>query len=301
MSGGEMPATEAANIPLPWLPTLTAAEYARFAAAVGDNVRLALAEDLGDGDKSSALLKQGRGIGKILAREAGVLAGAAWCQAAFQAVAANSICTWHYADGEKFNANSYLCTIEGSQAALVTAERTALNFLQTLAGTATATASLVAALAKSRCRLLDTRKTLPGLRLAQKYAVRCGGGENHRFGLYDMILLKENHLAEQEMTALVAAARQRFPDTPIVIEVENLEQLQLALTLSPFRILLDNFDLAGLKKAVALTQGRCLLEASGNITLENLPLFAESGVDYVSSGSITKHLKALDLSLRLGS
>lgn len=298
MSGIGMP--PAANaIPFPWLSTLTRADYARFAAAVGENVAIALREDLGDGDKSSALLNQGRGIGKILAREAGVLAGAAWCQAAFQAVDATSVCTWHYADGEKFSANSYLCTIEGSQAALVTAERTALNFLQTLSGTATATANLVAALADSRCRLLDTRKTLPGLRLAQKYAVRCGGGENHRFGLYDMILLKENHLAEQEMTALVAAARARFPDTPIVIEVENLEQLQLALTLAPLRILLDNFTLADLKTAVALTQGRCALEASGNISLANIRLFAESGVDYLSSGSITKHLKALDLSLRI--
>lgn len=295
MLGIGMPAA-----PFPWLTTLSAADYARFAAALGENVRTALNEDLGDGDKSSALLKQGRGIGKILAREGGVLAGAAWCQAAFQAVDETSVCTWHYADGEKFTANSYLCTVEGSQAALVTAERTALNFLQTLSGTATATATLVAALAGSRCRLLDTRKTLPGLRLAQKYAVRCGGGENHRFGLYDMILLKENHLAEQEMTALVAAARRRFPDTPIVIEVENFEQLQQALTLSPLRILLDNFTPSDLKKAVALTQGRCLLEASGNVTQENIAMLAESGVDYLSSGSITKHLNALDLSLRLG-
>jgi nicotinate-nucleotide pyrophosphorylase (carboxylating) len=283
----------------PWLPTLDAAEIARFSAALAANVQAALAEDLGDGDKSSALLQESSGSGSILAREAGVLAGAPWCQAAFMAVDKTIHCTWHYRDGDSFSANSTLCTVEGPQASLVTAERTALNFLQTLSGTATATAKLVAALAGSRCRLLDTRKTLPGLRLAQKYAVRCGGGENHRFGLYDMILLKENHLAQQEMAHLVAAARQRFPTTPIVIEVENLTQLKQALTLSPLRILLDNFSVAELEKAVALSQGQVPLEASGNITLENIQAVAFSGVDYLSSGSITKHVKALDLSLRL--
>ena len=208
--------------------------------------------------------------------------------------------TWNAPDGEAIRAGQTLCQIEGPARAILTGERTALNFLQTLSGVATRTRSYVDAIRGTRAIILDTRKTVPGLRLAQKYAVRCGGGQNHRLGLYDGILIKENHIAAAGsiVAAIEAAKASAAPGLLVEIEVENLQQLREALAAGARRILLDNFDLAGLRAAVGETRGRAQLEVSGGVTLANVRALAETGVDFISIGDLTKNLTAVDLSLR---
>ena len=270
------------------------------AAAVASDVTRALAEDIGSGDVSADLLPQRRVQARLLCREQAVLAGTPWFEACIHALDARAHVQWLHADGDALHADSVVCDIEADSRALLSAERTAINFLQTLSATATATAACVAAVGTARARILDTRKTLPGLRLAQKYAVRCGGGENHRMGLYDMVLLKENHLAAAGgIGAAVQAARALHPALPLVIEVETLAQLDEALVLAPTRILLDNFDLPRLNQAVQRAAGRVPLEASGGLDLAQLAEVARSGVDFISVGALTKHVRAVDFSLRV--
>lgn len=267
---------------------------------IADDVTRALDEDIGSGDVSARLIPAERDIsGRILARENCVLAGAAWAEAAFRRISNRIQVDWHKHDGERINANDELCTLAGPARALLTAERTALNFLQTLSATATVTRQYVDIVAGTRAQILDTRKTPPGLRMAQKYAVTCGGGHNHRIGLFDMVLLKENHImAAGSITAAVQTSRQIHPEVPLEVEVETLAQLYEALSVGVERILLDNFDLDGLRAAVVLNQGRAQLEASGNVDLTTLRAIAETGVDFISVGGLTKNIRAIDLSLR---
>jgi nicotinate-nucleotide pyrophosphorylase (carboxylating) len=267
---------------------------------IADDVTRALTEDMGGGDVSARLISSEQMMqGRIVARESCVLAGTAWAETAFRRVSNRSLVQWLYSDGDTVPAGSVICTLDGPARALLTAERTALNFLQTLSGTATATRAFVDAISGTMARILDTRKTVPGLRMAQKYAVTCGGGFNHRLGLYDMVLLKENHImAAGSITAAVQASRVINPDVPLEVEVETLDQLEEALAADVERILLDNFDLGGLRAAVDLNDGRAKLEASGNVDITTVRDVAETGVDYISIGAITKHVRAVDLSLR---
>lgn len=271
------------------------------AAVVRANVAAALAEDLGSGDASAALLDDLPARAWVLCREAAVIAGRPWFDACFEALDPAAQITWRVAEGQQVAAGSVLCTIAARTRALLSAERSALNFLQLLSATATTTAAHAATLAGSNTRLLDTRKTLPGLRLAQKYAVRCGGGHNHRLGLYDAVMLKENHIAAAgSISAAVARARARFPALPLIVEVESLPELDEALAAGCDRILLDDFDAGNLREAVQRTGGKVPLEVSGGVAVDRLPQIAASGVDCVSVGALTKHLRAIDLSLRLG-
>lgn len=267
---------------------------------LGDVAR-ALAEDIGHGDPSAALLPDAPpGHARVTCKERAVIAGRPWFEACLHALDPAARIDWHVADGDAVAPGTVLCDIHADRRAIVTAERSALNFLQLLSATATTTADHVAALAGTGARLLDTRKTLPGLRLAQKYAVRCGGGHNHRIGLYDTVMLKENHItAAGGIAAAVAASRSRFPGLPVVVEVETMDELAEAVAAQPDRILLDDFDLDGLRAAVAWTAGRVPLEASGGMDLERLRAVAGTGVDCISVGALTKHVRAIDLSLRL--
>ena len=224
----------------------------------------------------------------------------AWFDEVFRQLDKTIRVTWSVQDGSAVAPDQTLCHVHGPTHALLTGERTALNFLQTLSGTATVTRQYVQAMGNSPTRLLDTRKTVPGLRLAQKYAVQCGGGHNHRIGLYDMVLIKENHItACGSIQAAVHAALQQFPELPIEVEVESADELEQAITAGAHRILLDNFSVADLRKAVIQTAGRAELEISGNVTLRNIAELAAIGVDYISTGAITKHVTALDLSMRV--
>jgi nicotinate-nucleotide pyrophosphorylase (carboxylating) len=264
-------------------------------------VSRALEEDLGRGDLTAALIPANRTAqAQVITRDNAVLCGSAWFSEVFRQLDTRIHIDWLARDGEAIRANQVLCTLDGPARPLLTGERTALNFLQTLSGTATSVRRYVDAVAGTRAVILDTRKTLPGLRTAQKYAVRCGGGQNHRMGLYDAILLKENHItAAGSVTAAVRAARANAPaGTVVEVEVENIEQLREALAAGADRLLLDNFSLKRLREAAAETAGRARLEASGGITLDNLRAIAETGVDYLSIGSLTKHLRAVDLSMR---
>ena len=270
---------------------------------IAAQVERALAEDVGSGDVTAALIPAtARATATLLTRESAVLCGTAWVDLTFRQLDPAMRLTWHAQDGDAVAANSVLCELSGPARALLTGERTALNFLQTLSGTATVTRQYVDAVAGTGCRILDTRKTLPGLRLAQKYAVRCGGGQNHRMGLHDMVLLKENHImAAGSVAAALAAARSSAPGVPIEIEVETLEELRAALAAGPDIIMLDEFDDAAMRQAVALVGAaspRPRLEASGGVDIDSLRRIASTGVDYISIGSLTKHVRALDLSLR---
>ena len=269
-------------------------------AQVAEDVARALAEDVGTGDVSAALVPDLPATARIVCREPAVLCGRAWAEACFRVLDADVRIDWSADDGARLSAGDELCRLRGRSRALLTGERTALNFLQTLSATATVTAAHVAAVAGTRARILDTRKTLPGLRLAQKYAVRCGGGDNHRMGLHDAVMLKENHLAAAGgVAAALHAARTRYPDLPIILEVESLAQLDEALTCGGMsRVLLDNFDLAGMREAVERCAGRVPLEASGGVGLDALRAIAETGVDCISIGALTKHVRAIDLSMR---
>jgi nicotinate-nucleotide pyrophosphorylase (carboxylating) len=269
--------------------------------AIADDVRRALAEDVGSGDVTADLLPPGaQAKAMVIANEPGVLAGSAWFDACFRSLDADVQIGWSYADGNHFAANSTLCSLSGTARALVSAERCALNFLQTLSATATITAQYVAAVRGTRTTILDTRKTLPGLRAAQKYAVRCGGGSNHRIGLFDAILIKENHIAAAgSLTAAVHAARAHHPHLLLEVEVENFAELHDALGAGADRIMLDDFSLDDVRRAVAEVAGRTPLEVSGGVDLARLPALAATGVDYVSVGALTKHVRAIDLSMRI--
>jgi len=263
--------------------------------------RTALAEDVGSGDLTALLTPArhpARGI--VVSREEAVLCGAGWFDACFLRLDPRARIRWHAQDGARIHAGQMLCEIEADTRALLTAERPALNFLQLLSGTATVTRKYVDAVAGTRAKIVDTRKTLPGLRLAQKYAVRCGGGTNHRLGLYDGILIKENHImAAGGVAAVLAQARALAPEGVFIqIEVETLEQLDEALAAGAKMILLDNMDRAQMRRAVALTAGRALLEASGGVDLPKVRAIAETGVDRISIGGLTKDVRAIDLSLR---
>jgi nicotinate-nucleotide pyrophosphorylase (carboxylating) len=270
-------------------------------ALIEDDVRRALAEDIGPGDLTAQLVPDADAHAELMTREDAVLCGTAWFDEVFRQLDARVQITWLNHDGEHVTANAVLCRLHGPARALLSGERSAINFLQTLSGTASLAARYAGAVRGTRAKVLDTRKTLPGLRRAQKYAVTCGGGHNHRLGLYDAVLIKENHVAA---AGSVAAALQRArsavaTDVPVEIEVENLGQLREALNAGATRILLDNFELAELTAAVHETAGRATLEASGGITLDNIRAIAATGVDFISVGSLTKHLRAVDLSFRV--
>ena len=262
-------------------------------------VRLALSEDLGSGDATATLLDDSPAEAFVVCKDDAVIAGRPWFDACFRELDPAVAIEWHVAEGQRVEPGTRLCTLRGRTRSLLGGERTALNFLQTLSATATATARFVAALRGTSMRVLDTRKTMPGLRLAQKYAVRAGGGMNHRLGLYDTVMLKENHIAAAgSITAAAERARRQFPALPLVIEVETLAELDEALATGCTRILLDDFDDAGLREAVDRAAGRTPLEVSGSVSLERLRAIAATGVDYVSVGALTKHVRAVDLSLR---
>ncbi len=267
---------------------------------IATQVRTALEEDVGSGDLTALLVPSRTARAVLRTREDGVLCGCAWFDEVFAQIDPAVHVTWRAHDGDRVAAGSALCEIEGPARALLTGERTAMNFLQTLSGTATLARRYADAVAHTRARVLDTRKTLPGLRLAQKYAVRCGGCANHRIGLYDGVLIKENHIAAAgSIAAALAQATELAAGRMVEIEVETLEQLEEALAAGAPRILLDNFAPPKLRAAVAQTAGRALLEASGGITLANAHVYAETGVDFLSVGELTKSVRALDLSLRL--
>jgi len=264
-------------------------------------VAQSLDEDIAGGDITAELVAADvRASGRIVTREDGILCGTAFALEAFQQIDPSCHVEWAAQDGEAITADSLVCTLSGPARALLTAERTALNFLQLLSGTATMAGQYASRVAHTGVKLLDTRKTVPGLRLAQKYAVTCGGCYNHRIGLFDAFLIKENHIsAAGGIAGAVATAREVAPDKPVEIEVENKAELEQALTAGADRIMLDNFTLEALRDAVAHTAGRAELEASGNVTDETLVAIAATGVDFISIGALTKHVKALDLSMRI--
>lgn len=269
-------------------------------------VTAALHEDLqGDADNDiTAQLIPANAIANaiVITREDGVLCGTAWVDEVFAQLGGQVQVEWFLKDGDQMTANTELCRLHGPSRALLTGERTALNFLQTLAGVATVTARYVKLLEGSNTKLLDTRKTLPGLRTALKYAVACGGGKNHRIGLYDAFLIKENHImACGGIAEAVQQARKLKPNLPVEVEVESLGELEQALAAGSDIVMLDNFSIEDIQEAVRTTAGRARLEVSGNITSERLQDLATTGVDYISSGALTKHIQAIDLSLRIRS
>jgi len=270
-------------------------------ADISSAVRRALSEDIGTGDLSAELLPTNQiSHAEVRCREPAVLCGAAWFDEVFHQVDPEVKVTWRFQDGAAIAPDASVCDLRGRTRALLTGERSALNFLQLLSGTATATHACAQLLAGTRAVLLDTRKTVPGLRSAQKYAVLCGGGANHRMGLYDAILIKENHI--HAAGGIAQAVRQALASRrQVQVEVESLEQLEQAIGAGAQRVLLDNFPLAALKQAVELACGRVKLEASGGIGRHNLRAVAETGVDYISMGSLTKDVKAIDFSMRLTS
>ena len=276
------------------------------AAAVEADVARALAEDIGDGDVTAALLPDGPDSAYLLCKEDAVVCGRPWFDACHRALDAQVRIDWRVAEGDRVSAGTVLATLQGRARALVSAERTALNFLQTLCGTATVTAAHVDAVQGTKARILDTRKTLPGLRLAQKYAVRAGGGVNHRMGLYDAVMLKENHVrVAGSVGAAIAEARVLHPGLPLIAEVETLDELRQALQAGCDRILVDDFAPADRREAVRIAagapfDGRIPLEVSGSVDLGSVRAVAEDGVDFISIGALTKHVRAVDLSMKLG-
>lgn len=272
---------------------------------VEDDVLRALAEDVRDGDVTASLLPDKPDIAYLLCKEDAVIAGRPWFDATHRALDPGVHIDWRIKEGDRVAANTVIATLEGHNRALVTAERTALNFLQTLSGTATTTAQYVDAVEGTGAKILDTRKTIPGLRMAQKYAVRMGGGHNHRIGLFDAVMLKENHIrAFGSLTAAAEEAKSRYPDLPLIIEVETLAQLREALETGCTRILIDDFDAKTRREAVRIARdefgSRIPLEVSGGVDMTTLRGIAEDGVDYISIGALTKHVRAMDLSMKLG-
>ncbi|WP_043762829.1 carboxylating nicotinate-nucleotide diphosphorylase [Aeromonas taiwanensis] len=282
-----------------------------FQQDVSRAVRAALLEDLGDAltaldqpdasaDITAQLIPADRlSSARVITREAGVFCGQPWVDEVFAQLGGEVKVEWLVQDGERLSPNQELFRLHGPARVLLTGERNALNFVQTLSGVATLTARYVAELEGTDCRLLDTRKTLPGLRTAQKYAVTCGGGKNHRIGLHDAYLIKENHiLACGGIAPAIAQARHLNPGKPVEVEVESLPELEQALAAQADIVMLDNFDVPMMREAVRLNQGRAKLEVSGNVTLETLAEYAATGVDFISVGALTKHVRALDLSMR---
>ena len=269
--------------------------------SIRDNVRAALAEDIGSGDITAALIPDTpQARARVITREDGVLCGRAWVDRVFEEVDSRITINWQVDDGEAIVADQQLFTLTGPARGLLTGERAALNFLQLLSGTATTCQRYADMVSDTGVRLLDTRKTIPGLRLAQKYAVTCGGCHNHRIGLYDAFLIKENHIhAAGGIAGAVQAARQYAPGKPVEVEVESLDELEQALSAECDRVMLDNFSLEQMATAVSLSAGRVELEASGNVTDQTLRPIAQTGVDYISIGALTKDCRALDLSMRL--
>ena len=273
-----------------------------LAVLAREDVRRALQEDVGAGDLTAALVPaQRRARARILAREEAVICGAPWAEAALRALDPGVQLAWQVAEGQRCAPGQVVLEIEGSARALLSAERTALNFLQLLSAVATKTRTYVDVVAGTRARIVDTRKTLPGLRLAQKYAVRVGGGTNHRIGLHDAVLIKENHIAAAGgVTAVLQAAQAVAAQAAFIeIEVETLEQLAEALAAGATMVLLDNMPLPMLREAVRINAGRAILEISGGVTLDGLRALAETGVDRISIGTLTKDVKAIDFSMRL--
>lgn len=268
------------------------------------NVAAALAEDVGTGDITGELIPAGTAAtARVITREAMTQAGKPWFDEVCRQVDAAIDVTWRHEDGDTVDEGAVLCELQGPARSILTAERTALNFLQLLSATATVTRQYADAVAGTDCRVLDTRKTIPGLRLAQKYAVRCGGGTNHRVGLFDAFLIKENHiLSAGGITAAIEAARQSAPGKPVEVEVESLDELREALAARAERLLLDNFTIGQLEAAVAINREAgnppAELEASGNMLLDRVAEVAATGVDHISVGALTKHVRAVDLSMR---
>jgi len=271
---------------------------------IRDSVARALAEDVGSGDVTADLIRPRATIdATVITRETMTMAGRPWFDQVMRQVDASIEIDWHFDDGDSIEAGEPLCDLSGPARAILTAERSALNFLQLMSATATVTAQYVAAVAGTQCRILDTRKTLPGLRFEQKYAVKCGGGLNHRIGLFDAILIKENHITSARGIAhAVAAARRSHSGMPVEVEVESMDELREALTAKADRLLLDNFSPDMLKDAVAVNRSEgnppAELEASGGIKIDTIRNFAETGVDYISVGALTKNVRAVDLSMR---
>ena len=269
--------------------------------AVTADVTRALQEDVRGGDLTAHLVPESRtGHARLMTRVSGVLCGVQWFQRTFEELDPDTEIFWHHKDGEEIVAGSSVCEIEGKARAMLTAERTAMNFVQLLSGVATKTRQFVRAIEGTSARIYDTRKTLPGLRIAQKYAVRAGGGQNHRIGLFDGILIKENHIvAAGGLRPAVEQALREVPEnTMLQVEVETLEPLREALDCGAKLILLDNFDLVGMRKAVEIAGGRAELEASGGVTLQTVRAIAQTGVHRISVGALTKDVQALDLSMR---
>ena len=274
--------------------------------AIREQVSSALIEDLGgelnaSNDITANLIDDNvQAKATVITRESCVICGVAWVSQAFALIDETVTLQWHVEDGDNVVPDTVLLTLEGSAKAILTAERTALNFLQTLSGTATVTAFYANLLADSNTKILDTRKTLPGLRYAQKYAVRCGGGQNHRVGLFDAFLIKENHIFScGGIDKAVERAKSMMPGKPVEVEVENIGELEQAMKAGADIVMLDNFTNEQIQQAVALNKGQCKLEVSGNITDERLKSLSQLGVDYISSGALTKHVQAIDLSLRI--
>ncbi len=271
-----------------------------WSEAVRKDVRAALEEDVGGGDVTANLIPEDAvAHAAVISREPAVLCGTTWFESCFRMLDPGVEIVWHFPEGSQIAPNDALCTLKGNARAMLTAERSALNFLQLLSGVATKTRKFVEAVAGTHALVMDTRKTLPGLRLAQKHAVRVGGGSNQRMGLHDAILIKENHIAACGGVKAVLAAAAKVPDVPAQIEVESMSELEEALEAGAKLILLDNFDLDGLKRAVQFVAGRAVLEASGGVSLDTVRSIALTGVDRISVGELTKDVKAIDLSMRL--
>jgi len=270
------------------------------ASIIQEQIASTLAEDIGSGDQTAALIPPDAATtAQVISREHAVLSGIAWFNEVFRQLDASIKVEWQAKDGDTLQPNQLLCTLTGNTRALLTGERAALNYLQTLSGTATQAQRYADAVAGTGVRILDTRKTLPGMRLQQKYAVTCGGCHNHRFGLYDAILIKENHImAAGSIQAAIETARANAPDLEIEVEVEDMGELAQALIAGAQRVLLDNFSLDQLREAVTFNLGRARLEASGGVTLETIRRIAETGIDDISVGALTKDLRAVDLSMR---
>lgn len=264
------------------------------------NVALALAEDVGSGDLTAALIPEhAQAEATVVSREVAILCGTTWFDAVFRQLDPSIAIDWRAADGDRVESEQLLCTLRGPARPLLTGERTALNFLQLLSGTATLARRYADAVSGTKAVILDTRKTLPGLRLAQKYAVRCGGCRNHRIGLFDAVLIKENHImAAGSIGNAIATARRLHPGVTVEVEVENRAELEEALAARPDIVMLDNFDPAAMAEAVRVVDGRVKLEASGNVNFDTVRGIAETGVDYISIGGLTKDVRAIDLSMR---
>lgn len=267
---------------------------------IEESVHNALKEDIGNGDVTANLIPEDEfSLASVIAREPAIICGVDWFEEVFAQLDSQVFIEWDVDDGDSVEADQQICSLSGSTRALLSGERAALNFLQTLSGTATIAAEYARAVEGTGVKVLDTRKTLPGLRLAQKYAVSCGGCYNHRIGLYDAVLIKENHIyAAGSIADAIESARCNSPDLMVEVEVENMDELQQALDAKPDRIMLDNFDLDTMKEAVRINNGQVELEASGNVTLTTIRSIAETGVDFISTGALTKDVKALDLSMR---